>query len=203
MRAGLNVCIRDACVDPIWENFILTNLSVELVITLVSNQDDRNLWVKTHLTSGLMQCVSPLFDWLIGLSISDVEDNYSTIRASVESLGQGLEPFLTCCVPYLQWNLLTTAKLNFLFDEVCTDRRLTWLHCLRSELETLNERRLANPRISNQDQLKVAAMATSWRWTGIGGIGSSWAILIRLGEECPLLLILIHYNINQGFTYLN
>lgn len=68
------------------------------------------------------EVVLPLLNALIRISISGIEHNDTAISSSVECVAQTLKPLLASCVPDLQGYDLARLDLNFLLDEVRTNR---------------------------------------------------------------------------------
>lgn len=56
------------------------------------------------------------------LPVSDIEDGKTAVRISEVSLGNGLEPFLTSCVPnlHLYYLIVYFKRLNLKIDANCT-----------------------------------------------------------------------------------
>jgi hypothetical protein len=94
-----------------------------------------------------------LLNALIGLPISDVEDDHAAISTAVEGVTQGLEPLLARCVPDLEGHRLSRLGLHLLLDEVGADR---WLLTNAGPLVliALNQARFANTGVPNHNDLK-------------------------------------------------
>jgi len=113
--------------------------------------------------------------------ISDVVDETAAVSTAVESRRQGLETFLASRVPNLK-NHDSIFEHDFLVREVSAD---SWLEVFSEArvLEHLNEGRLADGTVANDDHLdEVFAGAGLWgRLKSLGRISVVHCLCILLG----------------------
>jgi hypothetical protein len=109
----LNVDLCLVCLDPLLLDLV-TMYSVQ-AIDLVGYQDN---WYLFAIVPGRRnENLSPFLKVIVGFRIGNVENEYAAVTATIERGAETLEPFLSCCVPDLQVNLLTILKAEFLLSE--------------------------------------------------------------------------------------
>jgi len=101
--ASFYVIIGETRVNPVLKHLLYAYFSTMFChVSFVANNYDGHLWL-IHLIVALRfnEIVPPGSNTLITLHVVQIEHNHTAISASVESVGETLEPFLASCVPNL------------------------------------------------------------------------------------------------------